>query len=63
MFSIENPVILEENMVLALETFYGSRPGELPRQGARVENNLVVTKDGYELLTRWPDEEITECWI
>ena len=63
MFSIESPVTLEEGMVIALETFYGSKPGEQPRQGARLENAAVVTKTGYEMLTRWPDDEITECWI
>ncbi len=63
LFSIENPVTLEENMVIALETFYGSRPGEKPRQGARLENDVVVTKDGYEMLTTWPDDDITECWV
>ncbi|MCJ7593970.1 MAG: Xaa-Pro peptidase family protein, partial [Desulfobacterales bacterium] len=63
LFSMENPVTLEEGMVIALETFYGSRPGEEPRQGARLENVVVVRKDGYEMLTTWPDEEITECWI
>jgi len=35
----------------------------VPQQGARLENVVVVTKDGYEMLTTWPDEEITECWI
>jgi len=63
LFSIDNPVTLEEGMVLALETFYGSKAGEKPRQGCRLEDMLVVTKDGYEMLTRWPEDEITECWI
>jgi len=63
MFSIENPVTLEEGMIIALETFYGSHPGEKPRQGARLENDVLVTRDGYEILTPWPDDRITECWI
>jgi len=63
LFSLENPITIEENMVLALETFYGTRRGETPRQGARLENDIVVTKDGYEMLTKWPDDEITECWV
>ena len=63
LFSIENPITLEENMIIAIETFYGSKPGELPRQGARIEDLVVVTKDGYENLARWPKDKITECWI
>jgi Xaa-Pro aminopeptidase len=63
LFSFENPVTLEEGMAIAIETFYGSKPGEAVRQGARIENVVIVKKDGYELLTRWPDDKITECWI
>jgi len=63
LFSIENPITLEENMIIAIETFYGSKPGEQPRQGARIEDLVVVTKDGYENLAKWPEDKITECWI
>jgi Xaa-Pro dipeptidase len=63
LFSPENPITLEENMVVAIQTFYGSKLGEKPIQGARLENDVLVTKDGYEILNMWPDEEITECWI
>lgn len=54
------PIKLEEGMVLALETYeiVGEREG-----GGRPEEEMVVTKDGHELLTRFPVEEITECWI
>lgn len=63
LFSLDNPVTLEENMLLAVQTFYGSRPGEKPIQGARLENDVLVTKEGCEIINMWPDEEITECWI
>jgi len=32
-------------------------------QGARIEDLVVVTKDGYEDLAMWPKNRITECWI
>ncbi len=30
-------------------------------QGVRVEDMVHVTKTGYELLSRWPIDEIIEC--
>ncbi len=53
-----NPV-LEENMVLAVETWYGKRGGSF---GVRLEEDVVVTKDGYQLLTRYPVDELIRCW-
>ena len=63
LFSLEHPVKLEENMTLALETYYGTLPPGAPGEGARTEENLIVTKDGCEILTKWPINEITEAWI
>jgi Xaa-Pro aminopeptidase len=63
LFSMEHPVKLEENMVIALETYYGDIPISGPGQGARTEEDLLVTKDGYEILSKWPINEITEAWI
>ena len=60
LFSFDYPVTLEENMVIALESWYGSR--EHPTDGCRFEETLVVRKNGYELLTKWPKDEITECY-
>jgi len=52
--SFEFPEILEEGMVVALETYDGvDFVG-----GCRVENVGVVTKDGWENFYTWPDEEI-----
>ncbi len=50
---------LKEGMVLAIETYYGP-PGS--GFGIRLEEDIVVTKDGYELLTKFPVDELTECW-
>jgi len=48
-------------MVIALESWYGSRE-EPPLEGCRFEETGVVTKDGYQILTKWPKDEITECY-
>jgi Xaa-Pro aminopeptidase len=50
-------------MVLALETYAGHKGGA---DGVRLEDNILVTADGYELLTRctrWPIDELMECWL
>jgi len=49
---------LEEGMTIAVEVFAGKRDGSF---GIRLEENIAITKDGYELLTHWPIDEITEC--
>lgn len=54
-----HPEKLEEGMVIALETWTGKKGG---KDGVRLEEMVVVTKGGYELLTKWPVDEITECW-
>ncbi len=54
-----NPIPLEEGMVLAVENWTGKKGGG--RDGVRLEENVVVTKDGYDLLTTYPVDEIIEC--
>ncbi len=54
------PVKLQAGMVLALETYAGHKGG---KDGVRLEENVLVTEDGYELLSRWPIEELMECWL
>ena len=63
LYSAEHPVTLQENMVIALETYYGTLPMTGRGEGARTEEDLVVTKDGCEILTKWPIDQITEAWI
>jgi Xaa-Pro dipeptidase len=48
----------EEGMVLAIENWVGERGGT---DGVRLEENVVVTKDGYDLLTKYPVNELIEC--
>ena len=54
------PVTLKEGMILALETYTGKKGG---KHGVRLEENILVTKDGYEVLSLWPINELMECWI
>ena len=53
--SFDYPKMIEEGMVFALETFWPASDGW---QAARIEEQLVVTKDGCEVITRFPAEEL-----
>jgi Xaa-Pro aminopeptidase len=53
--SIDHPEVIEEGMVFALETFWPAKDGW---SAARIEEQLVVTKDGCEVITRTPAEEL-----
>lgn len=52
--SLDHPVELEEGMVIALETFCPAKDG---RSAARIEEEVVVTKSGCEVITRFPATE------
>jgi Xaa-Pro aminopeptidase len=53
--SLDNPEVLQEGMVFALETFWPAADGW---SAARIEEELVVTADGCEVVTRFPAEEL-----
>jgi Xaa-Pro aminopeptidase len=53
--SFDDPVEIEEGMVFALETYCPARDG---RSAARIEEEVLVTPDGCEILTRFPAEEL-----
>src|SRR3954469_18275996 len=53
--SLDCPIELEEGMVFALETYCAATDG---RSAARIEEELVVTKDGNRVLTRFPAAEL-----
>jgi len=53
--SLDHPETIEEGMVFALETFWPASDGW---SAARIEEQLVVTKNGCEVITRFPAEEL-----
>lgn len=58
MVSFDHPETLEEGMVFALETYWPSADGW---SAARIEEEVVVTADGCEVITRFPAEELLVC--
>jgi Xaa-Pro aminopeptidase len=55
MVSFDHPEMIQEGMVFALETFWPASDGW---SAARIEEQLVVTADGCEVITRFPAEEL-----
>ncbi len=53
--SFDYPETIEQGMVFALETFWPAADGW---SAARIEEQLVVTADGCEIITRFPAEEL-----
>jgi Xaa-Pro aminopeptidase len=53
--SFDDPIEIEENMVFALETYCPATDG---RSAARIEEEVVVRKDGPEVITRFPAAEL-----
>jgi len=53
--SLDHPEPLQEGMVFALETYWPAGDGY---SAARIEEELVVTADGCEVITKFPAEEL-----
>jgi Xaa-Pro aminopeptidase len=53
-WSLRHPQVFEAGMTIAIEGREGA-PGE---GGVRLEDTVVVTGDGAELIDRWPRDEI-----
>jgi Xaa-Pro dipeptidase len=53
--SIDHPVEIKEGMVIALETYCPARDGY---SAARIEEEVVVTADGPQVITRFPSAEL-----
>jgi Xaa-Pro aminopeptidase len=56
--SFDDPVEIEPGMVFALETYCPASDG---RSAARIEEEVVVTADGPDVITRFPAEELLVC--
>lgn len=53
--SFEHPVLLSEGMVFAIETYWPTPDGSA---AARIEEEVVVTAGGCQLLTRFPADQL-----
>jgi Xaa-Pro aminopeptidase len=53
--SLDHPEVLQEGNVFALETYWPAKDGW---SAARIEEELVVTADGCEVITRFPAEDL-----
>lgn len=53
--SLDNPETLEVGQVFALETYW---PADDGWGAARIEEEMVVTEDGCEVITKFPAEEL-----
>ena len=53
--SLSDPIVLEEGMVFALETYCPASDGV---SAARIEEEVVVTRDGPAILTKFPAQDL-----
>ncbi len=60
LFSLEHPYPIKEGMVFAMETYCPSADG---KGSARIEEEVVVTKDGCERILGYPIEELISCGL
>lgn len=58
LFSLEHPYEFKPGMTFAIETWCPSADGT---GSARIEEEIVVTETGHEIITKFPVEEITSC--
>src|SRR5438876_1365965 len=56
--SLEHSHEIKPGMVFALETFWPSKDGW---SAARIEEEIVVTPTGHEIITRFPAEKLLVC--
>jgi Xaa-Pro dipeptidase len=59
-FCFDHPTEIKEGMVFAVETWCGAEDGS---GAARIEEELVVTKDGCEIITNYPSDHLISCGL
>jgi Xaa-Pro aminopeptidase len=60
LFSFSHPFVIQEGMTFALETYCPSTDGQ---GAARIEEEVVVTRNGFERLFKFPCEELISCGL
>ncbi len=55
-YSIDHPVEIEPGMCFALETYAGNG-----YDGVRLEDEVIVTETGIEVITKFPTDELIGC--
>ena len=59
-FSFDHPAELKEGMTFAVETWCGAEDGS---GAARIEEEVVVTKDGCEIILNYPSDHLISCGL
>ena len=58
--SFDHPQEIKENMIFAVETWCGAADGS---GAARIEEEIVVTKDSCEIITNYPSGHLISCGL
>ncbi len=56
---LDTPYEIKEGMSFALETYCSSPDG---KDGARIEDQVIVTEDGARVIFGFPRDELINCW-
>ncbi len=59
-FSMDHPTEFKEGMTFALECWCGAEDGS---GAARIEEEIVVTKEGCEIITNYPSDHLISCGL
>lgn len=59
-FCFDHPAVIKEGMVFAVECWCGAEDGS---GAARIEEEVVVTKDGCEIIFNYPSDHLISCGL